>query len=509
MSFAPYVALWVILAVAAGVCLIAGRRPRWPDAVLLAGIAAAMALWFLFRPEAAPRAAAFAGRSWAIGDAAWQFSGAVLLALLAATAYALVNPAAERATARYLPALLLALAALPVVWSADDRTRLLSLSLFLIAWLAAGRLARPGDGGRAYDWLGALLWSGAGLFLLWLAGLGPQTRAIFTVLAAAIYLGAWPLGSRRAIAPGTGGFSRALSAFPVLVGAAILSSGLATAPLTPAAIALATALGLLSLVAGLWRAWGPAPQKLASALGMGLAGLALTASVWAGEEALAAAARLAAFAPVLLVMWPSDRREQSPAPGETTGRGGLRLAPQAIPFIATFAAVAGAPLTVGFVALSRLYEAWEFSGGVVLLAVIVVAMSLWLAAIYRSGRRAARAGTVGDRASWLRGAAILAPLLALIAPAFDAPSGALVWIALAAPLVAGVALGQFVPGLDDLDELLRESARVRLPAGRVASRLRAAAQAAAGAVAEALAILDGGYGLLWLLGLLALLLWAA
>jgi hypothetical protein len=483
---------------------IAGRRPRLLDVVLLAGIVAAIALWFLFRPETSPRAAAFAGRSWVVGHVAWRLSGVALLALLAGVVYALVNPVAERATARYLPALALAAATLPVVWSADDRTRLLSLSLFLILWLVAGWLARPGDRNLAYDWLGALLWPGAGLFLLWLAGIAPQARPIFIVLASAIYLGAWPLGKGRELSRGAGGFSHLLGAFPVVVGAAILASGLDAAPLSPPAIALATALGLLSLVAGLWRAWGQTPESLANALGVGLAGLTLAASVWAGEEVLAAAVRLAVFAPAMLVVWLPDGQERPPASAEARQ---LRFAPQMIPSIVAYAAVGGVPLTVGFVVLSQLYEAWQFSGGYVLLVVVVVVMSLWLAAIYRGGRRVAAIGPASDRAQWLRGLAILAPLLGLLSPAFDTPDGALVWVALAIPLLAGVALGQFVPGLDDLDELLRESAQVRLSAERFAPRLRSTAQAAAGAIAEALAILDGGYGLLWLLGLLLLLLW--
>jgi hypothetical protein len=210
-----------------------------------------------------------------------------------------------------------------------------------------------------------------------------------------------------------------------------------------------------------------------------------------------------------LAVWLPGGREGPLAPAGVAGARQRRFAPQAIPSIAAYAAVGGAPLTVGFVVLSRLYEDWQFSGGYVLLVVIVVAMSLWLAAIYRSGRRAAGAGMASDRTQWLRGLAILVPVLALLSPTFDAPDGVLVWIALTIPLVAGIALGQFVPGLDDLDELLRESAQVRLPAERFAPRLRSAAQAAAGAITEALAILDGGYGLLWLLGLLLLLLWVA
>jgi hypothetical protein len=278
--------------------------------------------------------------------------------------------------------------------------------------------------------------------------------------------------------------------------------------LTPLTIAVATALGLLSLVAGLFRVGERTFASLAEALSLGLAGLALVAAVWAGEETLAAGARLAAFAPAVLLMVPGVA---GPRPSLEVGKSlAERLAPGAIALVIVYLAVGGAPLTVGFAVLSRLYDSWRFAGGFILLLVAAALIALWLAAIYLAGRTALRGPAANDRAAWLRGLALLVPLIALLNPGFGAPDGgAVTWIAIAIPLVAGLLLGRFVPDLEGLDSVLRESVAIRLPAERVAPRLRGFGRAAAEAVADALVMLEGEYGLLWLLGLLLLLMWIA
>jgi hypothetical protein len=193
-----------------------------------------------------------------------------------------------------------------------------------------------------------------------------------------------------------------------------------------------------------------------------------------------------------------------------TGRNLIgRLTPGTIALALVYLAVAGAPLTVGYTVLSRLYDSWQFSGGIILMLVAAALVALWLAAIYLAGRALRGPGAI-VRTVWLRGLALLVPLLALLSPSFSAPAGgAVTWLAIAIPLAAGLLLGRFTPDLEGLDSLLRESVAVRLPTERVAPRLRVFGRAAAEAVADALAILEGEYGLLWLLGLLLLLLWIA
>lgn len=187
MSFAPYALLWVILAIAAGVCLLAGRRTTLQLAVSLIATLLATALWLFFRPGPAVQATSLAGRQWAVGAAAWHLTGFVLLLLLAALVYAGL-PYRAAGAAGTVPAWLLglAVAALPVVWAADDRSRVLALALFALAWggfrVFAGRAGgdRPGD----------LFWPFAAIFPLWLAAVWPAARSPLLVLSALLLLAA-------------------------------------------------------------------------------------------------------------------------------------------------------------------------------------------------------------------------------------------------------------------------------------------------------------------------------
>jgi hypothetical protein len=384
------------------------------------------------------------------------------------------------------------------------------LALFVVVWGAALWLTRPSGEANLAATLRPVLWPVAGLFLLWAAGVLPAARMAFILPAAALFLGVWPLGNWRAGGRGIQPeFSIALGGLPVVAGASILSSGLSAA-LMPPVIAVATALGLLSLVAGLARAWGRTQEGLAVALGVGLAGPALAAAVWAGEEALVAAVRLAVFAPAVLTMLATVGVGRPSTSPEANRAVWLRRAPGLTALAVVYLAVGGVPLTAGFAALSRLYDAWQLAGGYVLLALTASLITLWLAAIYRAGRAAPGEDVASDRVAAVRGLALLTPLLGLVSPSFTAPAGgALVWAALAAPPVAGALLGRFAPGLDALDDLLRESVAIHLPSDRVLPRLRGYGRVAVDAVADALAILEGEYGLLWLLGLLLLLQWIA
>lgn len=187
MSFAPYALLWVILAIAAGVCLLAGRRTTLQLAASLIATLLAAALWLFFRHGPAVQATSLAGRQWAVGAVAWYLTGFVLLLLLAALVYAGLRYRAAGA-AGTVPAWLLglAVAALPVVWAADDRSRVLALALFALAWggfrVFAGRAGgdRPGD----------LFWPFAAIFPLWLAAVWPAARSPLLVLSALLLLAA-------------------------------------------------------------------------------------------------------------------------------------------------------------------------------------------------------------------------------------------------------------------------------------------------------------------------------
>ena len=500
MSFAPYAVLWVILVIAAAVCLLAARRPMIHLAASLIAPLLAIAIWFFFRPGSAAVTSAFAGRQWAVGETAAGLPGIALLLLLAAVVTAILDNRPDDTVSRAAWPLGLAAAVLPVAWAADDRSRVLAVAFFGVVWLAARMsTGQTHDGALRYG-----LWPLASLFPLWLGVAWPAARLFLSLVTAAMLMGVWPFGGRRRGATGDVALGLMLGGLPVVAGAAVLTAGLSAGVPTGLEIAFATAFAFFSLVAGLLRVWQLSFDGLAGALGQALAGLALMAAVWAGDGALLSAARLAVFAPVALVIVATFFNRQ--VPGAAGGAAG-RVSPGMIGSVAVYAAVAGLPLTVGFVALSSLYQAWQPASGWVLVLVLVVLLTLWLAAIYLTIRPAMRE-SVSGRDAWLRGGALLLPILGLLQfnpAAFGV--GILTWIAIAIPLVAGLLLGRFVPGLETVDELLRESIPAASPFGETPGRLRRFGRASADAVADAASILEGEFGLLWLVGLILLLLW--
>src|SRR5690606_9272880 len=155
-----------------------------------------------------------------------------------------------------------------------------------------------------------------------------------------------------------------------------------------------------------------------------------------------------------------------------------------------------------------LYDLWRTGGGWVLLLLVVLLLTLWLAAMLVGARPDGRDSTPLRRDDWLRALAWLPLLVGLISfDLFGLRAGPVVWLAIAVPPVAGLLAGRFAPANSGFGELWHEA--IALPAGvaGLARRAREAGRLLADAAADALAILSGDYGLLWLVGLLLLLLW--
>lgn len=185
------------------------------------------------------------------------------------------------------------------------------------------------------------------------------------------------------------------------------------------------------------------------------------------------------------------------------------MSPGLIAIIAVLAAVVGLPLTAGWETLASLYEAWRAAGGWILLLVSLVLMTLWAATLYQLSRSLTRAGT-SPRALWFRALAFAPPIIGLLSLDFAAANtGLITWAALFVPAVAGLLLGHFAPPVETVGDLFGEAVRLPQSAATLAPRLRRAGRAATDALADALAILEGDNGLLWLLGLLLLLIWIA
>jgi len=517
MSFAPFAAIWLLLAAAAGVALFAERRPKVAIAVTTVSILLAAALWYLFRPEAAVPSLSFAGRQWAMSEAAWHLTEVVLLLCATVAAMAVVRAAVDtgspyRAQAMAISqamaiALGLSVALLPAVWAADDRTRLMGVALFSAAWALMSIIVGSADSDSLrFTWRGGGLPLGA-LFLLWAAFTAPDGRFILSVTAVVLLIMAGALADSH-VSARFGAVGVALHGFPIVVGAAILSGSLGAATSSTIGVAAGTAAGVLFLLLGLAWVWDQ-PAAPTRGLTLALGGVVLVAAVWAGQSALLAATRLAVFAPALIaVAWSGVAQEPSPAlipaPDSKSRRG---VSPQLIALPIVYLAVAGLPLMVGFGALAPVYESWSGAAGLVLLAVTVVLLSLWLAAIYQIGRATARIPT-GDRTGRLHSLALLPPFIGLISLNLAGLGvGPMTWAAIAVPAVAGLALGHFMPDMGGFGGLLREAAALPQPLSNATAHIRGMGRLVAGALADALAILEGENGLIWIIGLMLLIIW--
>ena len=509
MSFVPYAALWILIVAAAVVCLPAGRRPRLPAIVSSVATLVALGLWALFRPAAVTPSLSFAGRQWAIGEVGWILTGIVLLLLLSVAVHALLQPAVPHAT-RHALSLGMAAAALPAIWAADGRTRIMGVTFFVVVWAFSRWYGTVATGTDWRSWLGgsSRLW--VAVFPLWAAAALPagHLSLLLSMTGVAILMGVWPFGGWRR-GDETEPLSMLSNGLPVVVGAAVLAATLSETLPTAVELAAATAVGLLSLLVGLGQVWRQ-PAAITAALSLGLAGLAFATALWVGPEALPVAARLTVFAPLLVVMAFSVHNVLPSKPDPVDEARHLQLSPGLIAFVVVFAAVVGLPLTAGWGTLAALYEAWRAAGGWVLLFVALVLMTLWAATLYQIGRSLNRSA-VSDRAAWLRALAFAPPIIGLFSLDFAATNAGLAsWAAILISTVAGLLLGRFAPPMETVGDLLHEAVALpQSPTITIASRLSQTGRVIVDALADALTILEGENGLLWLLGLLLLLMWIA
>jgi hypothetical protein len=483
------------------------RRSRLSIAVALVALLLALGLCWLFpRGDSVP-ALTFAGRAWMITPITRQLTGIALLLGLTAGIHALLNDSPPTQNRRAFAVTALSAAALPTLWAADERTRVLGLAFFVLVWALISHGGRPPAGDARGDFRPALRLAAA-LLPLWLAGAMPALAAPSTLLAAAVLLGLWPLGERRGGGYSDPAVALLLDALPVVIGAALLgaAAGAPAAEAMPPATAASLvvgALSLLSVAAGQIQFRLSSPGDRAGALRLGLVGVLSATVLWAGEEALFSAVRLAVFAPALMML-AENGAETQPSPAPSVGRF---PSPRLVAAVVVFVSLSGLPLTVGFETLAHLYDGWQAAGGWLLVGVTVLLLGFWLAALYSHGR-AATAGPAA-RNGWPRRAAMVLPVAGLAAFHFSPPTAPLTWVALAASLLIGLLLGLFVSVPEAVDDLLRESLALPPSASPIVGRARRFGHAAAEAVDEALAILEGEYGLLWLLGLAILLLWLA
>lgn len=495
-------------------------RPRQARLVALAGTALLCFTWLAAR-SALPLTfivgsaqSAWPAWTWQVGDLSWAVSLGVLLLTLGALA--LERSTAEPGHAAH-PAFihLLAFVTLLACWAGSLATYVLAWTLLNSVWLGGVAVAAlTGPATVRHERLAALpprlSAAFAAILILWLAAAnaGPQSAIpaapnwstlthLLILLAAAIQLGVFPFHLLRFQ---DWGIPVALA--PLLYTAPAAAGGLLLARLESASdVGLAfalpfTLLGLLALLAGARRAWSPAGEGLSLPLALiqAQSGLVLLAGVWAGPQAvLAETSVLLLGGGVLLMVQASSKHFVSwrfPQPG---------------PLIA-FAALAALPLTAGFTGRSAVYDAWLDQGRwLLVLVAALLHVPLLLAALQALGPSLmtpqSDATTEPRRPAddLPRQLALLLPALGLVSIAALTLAAPLTWVAILLPVVVAILLAWQLDETAEVRQTLHEAFALPLPTQTAWRGLRLATGALSAASREALAILEGEGGLLWLL----------
>jgi hypothetical protein len=514
MSFVPVLTVWILL-VAAGVLSWLVRR-RWVNLAVLVILPALIIIWLIIGTGAVeiPSTLPFLGWQWFGDNVAWGLTAIVLLLTLISLVHFHANRSPDSDSSH--PAIILGLGAatMPLLWAADGFTRVFFITLWLV--FVAGMIRRlkllPSLNGKS-----GIFRIVAVLFLLWFAAITRSPLSVVsTLVVSLLLLGVWPFSGR--LAHGiqvSSEISTMVLPLPVIAGASILASAIRMPGLTASHLLVATVLGLFSILAGFTRFWneGQPGGRLLSGSGLALSGIILLAGLWAGATTLVAATQVAVFVPVLLAWLVNQQPKPTvepmvASPVQLTRQ--LTLSSRMATLGIAYLALAGLPLTAGFISLSALYQAWVMGNGYALILIMVILWTLFLATLILLGR------SLIDRREQSEyitaGSLILLPALALLGLLrLDLSQlgglSIVVWIALVVPPIIGILVGRFLPDTEPVAALLRESFSINLPLEPIKTRVGGFGSGVAGALADATAILEGDQGLLLITGLLLLLLW--
>jgi hypothetical protein len=446
--------------------------------------------------------------------------------------------------------MLLAVVWAATLWLAGDYRANVASWLLRVGWLLASLFAL---------WLGAAGEPGVASppTNSW-----PATATTALLLAASLQMGVWPLSAWRPLdnnqlAPAAAAMIHVL---PTVAGAGLLARLMAGGSVNMAYTLLLTAWALLGCLRGVRLAWAhlQEPAGMAAALALVQTSIILLAGVWAGPAAVIAEVRVLVLAVGMLFL--------------VDGRPVTRTKWwRAIGPMVAVAALAGLPFTAGFAGRAALYDAWLANDRFVLVLVAAllhvplvaaVLVLLWPrskvarsgdrpqpgAEVARSGERPERGGvdsaedrflggprndsdkwleergdrflggprndSVGDRVAGTAGKAIvyeaglLLAALGLLSPGGLGQADPVTWLALGAAAAAGFALSRFIGEVREARAALRQAFTVNLPLEAIVVTLRRLGQGMKAVLGEAVLILEGEGGLLWLL-VLVVVFWLA
>ena len=326
-----------------------------------------------------------AGLSLSVDGLAWLFALAVLATTLAVLVTGLARPGGQRVGTR-LAILLLTMAALMSIFAENVLTRVLAWALLDLIYFLALIFLADGEGlepqavlNLAFNAVGTLLAVAAAVLIIRTsptlslrdAALTPQSTVLIT-LAAVFRLGLFPLHlalpTELNIRQGLGTALRLLPAAVALETLSRLAAFGFADVVRPWLVVFATAAALVGAVQ-LWNA--DDPRRGLVYLVVAESGVALLAGLWGGAEGA-----LSLTVTTLSLLLGGALVYLS------TGHDDQRPWPTALPLVGV-AALAGLPLTVGFLGIGHLYSSLLTTGGLawVVLLLVVIAQSIVVAGL--------------------------------------------------------------------------------------------------------------------------------
>jgi hypothetical protein len=336
---------------------------------------------------------------------------------------------------------------------------------------------------------------------------GPESLSapakVWSALAAIVMLGAFPLNWWRPVngkfVPGSAAF---VNLAPSAAGAFLLSR-LASNGVDGgnSYTLLLTVFGLLGLIYSIGISWSNL-EKSRAVLGgivMALTSLILLAGAWSSATAVTVLIQvfvLAAGVMYLAVNW----------------QGKLSTLFK-LPVWIGAAAIAGIPLTAGFLGLSSLYQGQVSESRLILAIVTAVAMTPVLAASFLLVRAASKDGellelSMTGQARLLLAFSLPALGLFLLPGSLDAGGDLISWILILVSILGAMAISWYAIRVPDFPEALNGAFHLKIPFEKGQQILIPLVTVAGAFIRESAAILEGEGGMLWLL-LLAVILWLA
>ncbi|MCP4417945.1 MAG: hypothetical protein GY805_15090 [Chloroflexi bacterium] len=506
----PLLIFWLLLLGAAISVVMMRFRPAFVWATAVGTTSLTLLIWLTVRSQL-PLETTFSRWSasgflpdwtWHIDATVWELSFWLLLLATAVFLHTSLKTNPSSNNSAHL--LLLIVAALTAIWSNNLMGFLAGATLLLALLLATLWLA--GEQNNAFLFKGAILL--LGLLLAW--PIGSSSTAL---LAAVLLLNIWPLplwhprtGSGRTDSGRTDSGQTAVSIFtlllPPLAGGLLLLRLLPVAEFNPGPSLLLTVLALVGFMQAIRLACGRLhlPSYAVAALLLAQAHLLLLSAIWVGSSGVVAELRvllLAGGTLCLIVAQPNGQR------WSRLVSGGLALA-----------ALAGLPLTATFASRATLYANWLANGRWALVLVLALLhLPLIMTGVWLLLAKSAESTVVEsqDWRHWLREAIPFLPALGLISVNnviwVNVPL--LIWLIIVITAVGGTLLPHFLGDAQQVQVALRQALGAERPFSGKLPSLRQVAESVQTAVNDAADILDGDSGLLWVLLLAVIIIFAS